>query len=86
MKPAQTAAAIAARRRQTQDKLGQVEQAIAYLRCERGRITVRSVADRAGVSATFLYENSDARVLVQQATPTARPFATVPRSRPTSTG
>ena len=68
MKPAQTAAALAARRRQTQDKLGQVEQAIAQLRRERGRLTVRAIADRAGVSATFLYENSDARVLVQQAT------------------
>jgi chromosome segregation ATPase len=67
MKAAQTAAAIAARRRQTQDKLGQVEQAIAQLRRERGRLTVRFFADRAGVSATFLYENSDGRVLVQQA-------------------
>lgn len=68
MKPAQTAAAIAARHRQTQNKLGQVEQAIAQLCRERGRLTVRSIADRAGVSATFLYENSDARALVQQAT------------------
>jgi hypothetical protein len=67
VKPARTAAAIAARRRQTQDKLGQVEQAIAQLRRERGRLTVRSIAGRAGVSATFLYENPDARVLVQQA-------------------
>jgi hypothetical protein len=68
VRPAQTAAAIAARHRQTQNKLGQVEQAIAQLRRERGRLTVRSIADRAAVSATFLYENSDARVLVQQAT------------------
>jgi chromosome segregation ATPase len=67
MKPAQTAAAIAARRQQTQDKLRQVEQAIAQLRRERSRLTIRSVADRAGVSATFLYENADARALVQQA-------------------
>jgi len=68
VKPEQTVAAIAARRRQTVDKLGQVEKAIAQLRRERGRPTVRSIADRAGVSATFLYENSDARALVQQAT------------------
>jgi chromosome segregation ATPase len=67
VKPAQTTAAIAARRQQTQNKLGQVGQAIAQLRRERGRLTVRSIAARAGVSATFLYENSDARVLVQQA-------------------
>jgi hypothetical protein len=68
VKPAQTAAVIAARRQQTQDKLGQVEQAIAQLRRERGRLTVRSIADRAGVYATFLYENSDTRLLVQQST------------------
>jgi hypothetical protein len=68
VKAAQTAAAIAARRKQTQDKLDQVEQAIGQLRRERGRLSVRSIAGRAGVSATFLYENSDARVLVEQAT------------------
>ncbi|MFI1868717.1 DUF6262 family protein [Streptomyces jumonjinensis] len=64
---ASTAAAIAARRRQTQGKLTQVEKAINQLRRERGRLTVRAVAERAKVSATFLYENTDARVLVQQA-------------------
>jgi hypothetical protein len=84
VKPARTAAAITARRRQTQDKLGQVEQAIAQLRRERGRLTVRSIADRAGVSATFLYENSDARVLIRRPPQTARPAATALRSGPTS--
>ena len=68
MKPEQTTAAIAARRRQSADKLGQVERAIAQLRRERGRPTARSIAHRVGVSATFLCENSDARALVQQAT------------------
>ncbi|MFE7392793.1 DUF6262 family protein [Streptomyces sp. NPDC057582] len=65
--PAATAAAIAARRRQTQDKLTRVEKAIRQLRRERGRLTVRAVAERAKVSATFLYENTDARSLVQHA-------------------
>ncbi|WP_434597155.1 hypothetical protein [Streptomyces sp. A5-4] len=65
--PGQTAAAIAARRQQTQDKLTRVEKAIAQLRRERGRLGVRAIADRADVSATFLYENADARALVQQA-------------------
>ncbi|MFK0288066.1 DUF6262 family protein [Streptomyces sp. NPDC090499] len=65
--PDQTAAAAAARRRQTQDKLHRVEKAIGQLRRERGRLTVRAVAQRAGVSATFLYENTDARSLVQAA-------------------
>ncbi|MFK0283258.1 DUF6262 family protein [Streptomyces sp. NPDC090499] len=63
----QTAAATAARRRQTQDKLQQVERAIGQLRRERGRLTVRAIADRAGVSATFLYENTGARALVHNA-------------------
>ncbi|MFF4353794.1 hypothetical protein [Streptomyces sp. NPDC001530] len=65
---ASTAAAIAALRRQTQDKLARVEKALGQLRRERGRLTVRAVAERAGVSATFLYENTDARILVQNAT------------------
>ncbi|GAB2991983.1 hypothetical protein GCM10023080_067200 [Streptomyces pseudoechinosporeus] len=62
-----TAAALAARREQTRHKLAQVETAIAQLRRERGRLTVRAIAARAGVSATFLYENSQARTRVQAA-------------------
>ncbi len=65
--PGQTAAAIAARRQQAKDKINRVEKAIGQLRRERGRLAVRSIAERAEVSATFLYENPDARALVQQA-------------------
>jgi hypothetical protein len=65
---ASTAAAIAARHRKTQDKLVRVEKALGQPRRERGRLTVRAVTERAGVSATFLYENTDARALVQNAT------------------
>jgi chromosome segregation ATPase len=61
------AAAIAARQEQTRQKIAQVETAIAQLRRERGRLTVRAIAARAGVSATFLYENSQARTRVQAA-------------------
>ncbi|GHD75814.1 hypothetical protein GCM10010317_091110 [Streptomyces mirabilis] len=64
---ASTAPAIATRHRQTQDKLARVEKALGRLRRERGRLTVRAVAERAGVSATFLHENTDARALVQNA-------------------
>ncbi|MGI5340335.1 DUF6262 family protein [Streptomyces sp. CA-181903] len=67
MKPHATTAAIEARRRQTTQKLKQVEKAIGQLRRERGRLTVRAVAQRAGVSVTFLYENTDARKLVNNA-------------------
>jgi hypothetical protein len=62
-----TAAAIAARQEQTRQKIAQVETAITQLRRERGRLTVRAIAARAGVSATFLYENSQARTRVQAA-------------------
>lgn len=67
MKPENTAAAIAARRGQTKKKLDQVATAIGQLRRERHRLTVRAIAQRAGVSATFLYENTDARALVANA-------------------
>ncbi|MFC8406570.1 DUF6262 family protein [Streptomyces griseoincarnatus] len=67
MKPSNTAAAIAARRTQTKAKLDRVATAIGQLRRDCGRVTVRAIAQRADVSATFLYENADARALVQNA-------------------
>ncbi|MFF8917322.1 DUF6262 family protein, partial [Streptomyces sp. NPDC015032] len=70
--PESTRAAIAARRQQTQDKLAQVEKATGQLRRERRRLTARAVAERAGVSATFLYENTDARALVKSAVADSR--------------
>jgi chromosome segregation ATPase len=63
----QTAKAIAARRQQTERKLTRVEKTINQIRRERGRVTVRAVAQRAEVSTTFLYENPAARALVQAA-------------------
>ncbi|MFH9355020.1 DUF6262 family protein [Kitasatospora sp. NPDC017646] len=63
---------MAARRRQTDDKLAHVTAAIAQLQRERGRLTVRGIAQRAAVSATFLYENPDARALVQNAVADSR--------------
>ncbi|MFB7375864.1 DUF6262 family protein [Kitasatospora purpeofusca] len=67
-----TSAAIAARRRQTEGKLAQVATAIGQLRRERGRPTIRGIAHRAGVSATFLYENAEARALVANAVADSR--------------
>jgi hypothetical protein len=67
-----TAAATAARRRQSQDKLTQVEKAISQLKRERGRLSVRGIAARAGVSVAFCYENPQARALVQEAVVDAR--------------
>ena len=62
-----TAAALAARRRDTQDSLGRVEDAIARLRREKTPVSVAAVARRAGVSRTFLYTNADAKTAVAKA-------------------
>ncbi|MER5853365.1 DUF6262 family protein [Streptomyces sp. NPDC002012] len=70
--PTSTAAAIAARRRQAEQKIASVEKAIGQLRRERGRLAVRAIAERAGVSATFLYENTAARSLVKNAVADSR--------------
>lgn len=67
-----TTAALAARQSQTQRKLEDVVKAIGQLRRERGRPTVRAIAARAGVSPTFLYQNSEARVLVADAVSDSR--------------
>jgi chromosome segregation ATPase len=56
-----TAAALAARRRDTQAALERVHEAIARLRRDKTPVTVAAIARRADVSRTFLYTNSDAR-------------------------
>ena len=65
--PDRTAAAIEARRHATGQKLGQVRDAIAWLRRSKTTVTYPAVARRAGVSRTFLYDNPDARVLMEAA-------------------
>ena len=67
MTPDRTAAAIAARRRATEQKLQQVRDAIASLRRRKTPVTYPAVAGAAGVSRTFLYANPDARTLVTDA-------------------
>lgn len=62
-----TAAALAARRRDTQDAIGRVNDAIARLRREKTPVSVAAVARRAGVSRTFLYTNQDAKTAVAAA-------------------
>jgi small-conductance mechanosensitive channel len=65
--PERTAAAIQARRRATEQKLHQVRDAVAWLRRSKTPVTYPSVARRAGVSRTFLYENRDARAVMETA-------------------
>jgi hypothetical protein len=63
----QTAAANETRRRDTQAKLQRVEEALKRLRREKTPVTFPAVARRAEVSRTFLYDNSDARRLMDAA-------------------
>jgi chromosome segregation ATPase len=62
-----TAAALAARHRDTQAAHGRVRDAIARLRREKTPVSVAVVARRAGVSRTFLYTNPDAKTAVAEA-------------------
>lgn len=62
-----TAAALAARHRDTQIALGRVHDAIAWLRREKTPVSVAAVARRTGVSRTFLYTNPDAKTAVAKA-------------------
>ena len=63
-----TAAALAARHRDSQAALGRVRDTIARLRREKTPVSVAAVARRAGVSRTFLYTNQDAKTAVAEAT------------------
>ena len=62
-----TAAALAARRRDTQAALDRVHQAITRLRRDNTPATVAAIARRADVSRTFLYTNCDAKTAVIEA-------------------
>lgn len=62
-----TAAALAARRRGTEDALRRVHEAIARLRREKAQISVAALARRANVSRTFLYDNPEARAAIAAA-------------------
>ena len=62
-----TAAALAARHRDTQAALGRVHEAIARLRREKTPVSAAAVARRAGVSRTFVYTNPDAKTAVAKA-------------------
>lgn len=62
-----TAAALAARRRDTQAATVRVHDAISRLRRDNAPISVAAVARRAGVSRTFLYTNPEARSAITAA-------------------
>ena len=62
-----TAAALAARHRDTQAALDRVRDTITQLRREKTPVSVAVVARRAAVSRTFLYTNPDAKTAVAEA-------------------
>ncbi len=62
-----THAANQARRLVTQDKLQRIREALQRLRREQAQVTYPAVAQRAGVSRTFLYQNADAQALMADA-------------------
>jgi hypothetical protein len=66
-----TDAANQARRISTQDKLQRIQDALQRLRRERAQVTYSAVAQRAGVSRTFLYQNADAQALMAAAITTS---------------
>lgn len=68
---ARTGPAIAARRQRTAHMLTRVEDAITRMRLDGTPLTVRALAGHARVSATFLYGNPPARVLLSSARDTA---------------
>ncbi len=67
--PPRTAAATAARRTATDAKVGRIEAAIKQMIRDKNPISVASVARRAAVSRTFLYQNAKARALVAAVIP-----------------
>jgi hypothetical protein len=64
---ARTAAAILARKQHAAGLLRDVQDALRQMRRDGTRMSFRAVAHRAGVSRTFLYENPEARKLVDDA-------------------
>jgi hypothetical protein len=62
-----THAANQVRRLATQDKLQRIREALQRLRQQQAQVTYPAVAQRAGVSRTFLYQNADAQALMAAA-------------------
>jgi hypothetical protein len=78
MTPDRTAAAVAARRRVTEQKLQQARDAVTWLKRHKTPVTYPAVARAAGVSRTFLYANPDARALIDGAISTSTATAPGP--------
>ncbi|MEV0695865.1 DUF6262 family protein [Streptomyces sp. NPDC050388] len=73
MNTSRTDAAVRARRQATQEMLERLQTALAAAARDHTPVTVAALARTARVSRTFLYQNQQARALVEQATRTSRP-------------
>ncbi|MGP4003976.1 DUF6262 family protein [Streptomyces sp. 8N706] len=71
MRTSRTDAAIRARRQATQEMLQRLQTALAAMARDHTPVTVAAVARTARVSRTFLYQNQQARALVEQAVRTS---------------
>lgn len=75
-----TDAAVQARRQATQEMLERLQTALTAAARDHTPVTVAALARTARVSRTFLYQNQQARALIEQATRTTRLHPGVPSS------
>jgi chromosome segregation ATPase len=73
MSNSRTDAAVRARRQATQEMLERLRTALAATARDHTPVTVAALARTARVSRTFLYQNQQARALIEQATRANRP-------------
>ncbi|MER7900988.1 DUF6262 family protein [Streptomyces sp. NPDC096046] len=73
MSTSRTDAAVRARRQATQEMLQRLQTALAAMARDHTAVTVAAVARTARVSRTFLYQNQQARALIEQTTRSSAP-------------
>ncbi|MET7695000.1 DUF6262 family protein [Streptomyces sp. NPDC005483] len=81
MRTSRTDAAVRARRQATQEMLQRLQTALTAMARDHTPVTVAAVARTARVSRTFLYQNPQARALVEQAVRTKSSHPELPNSR-----
>ncbi|MFH0178788.1 DUF6262 family protein [Streptomyces cacaoi] len=81
MRTSRTDAAVRARRQTTQEMLQRLQTALAAMARDHTPVTVAAVARTARVSRTFLYQNQQARALVEQAARTSSSHPELSNSR-----
>lgn len=72
MSTSRTNAAVRARHQATQEMLQRLQTTLAAMARDHTPVTVAALSRTARVSRTFLYQNQQARALVEQATRTSR--------------